>query len=67
MNLGMNDHASFQEHALRMDLAYLLCHVASSVRGNIMHGWTGFNALCTANIPEASTIGYLPVIDSSAT
>ena len=41
--------------------------MASSVRGNITHGWTGFNALCTANIPEASTIGYLPVIDSPAT
>ncbi len=27
----------------------------------------GFNALCTANIPVASTIGYLSVIDSPAT
>ena len=60
----MNGHVSFQEHALRMDLADFLCRVASSVRGNITHGWTGFNALCTANIPEASMIGYLPVIDS---
>ena len=43
IDLGMNDHASFQDHVLRMDLAYLLCRVASSIRGNIMHGWTGLN------------------------
>ena len=67
LELRMNGHVSFQEHALRMDLAYLLCRVASSVCGNITHGWTGFNALCTASVPEASTIGYLPVIDNPAT
>ena len=32
LELRMNGHVSFQEHALRMDLAYLLCRVASSVR-----------------------------------
>ena len=66
LELRVNGHVSFQEHALRMDLADFLCRVASSVRGNITHGWTGFNALCTANIPEESMIGYLPVIDSPA-
>ena len=59
----MNAHASFQKHALRVVLAYLLCRVASLNLENITHEWTGFIPLLTS----PRKVRYFAVIDSSAT
>lgn len=60
-------HQHEQNIARCADFAYILARKCASESGHYLPGWTGFNTQVHKDVPNVSTIGYLPVIDAPVT
>lgn len=56
-----------QNDGKNSDLGYVLSKIHASEMEKSLPSWTGFNTQLAADVPNMSTIGYLPVIDAPVT
>ena len=66
MNIHETNDSIHQDHAKRLDFAYILMKLYQRQFHYMLPGWTGFNILLRqSTIPPTSRIRYLPIIDGS--